>query len=72
MKSSAVSTVSKVDEDEARGGSHVCVAKALGEAGPGDNDNVSAVPISANDHFSNAFFERNSILEISYIFAIQH
>ena len=42
-----ISTVSKVDEDEdgARaggGGSHVGVAKSVGEAGPGD-DNSSAV-----------------------------
>ena len=62
-----ISTVSKVDEDGARaggGGSHVGVAKSVGEAGPGD-DNSSAVlttPIRPNNNFSNEFFKRNLIL----------
>ena len=44
--------MSMMDEDEAREGSHVGVAKAVGEAGPGD-DNVSAVLILVKDYLGN-------------------
>ena len=43
-----------MDEDEARERSHVGVAKAVGEAGPGD-DYVSAVLILVKDDLGNEF-----------------